>query len=122
MANVYAVSPDGSVVQFDDGTVLSDGIMYDQNGNPVAQTTTSPNAAIPQANTGNDQGVASIIRAIGDVGSSIFSVINRTPVAVSGGHVIGVAGSGLPVQPQISALTVVLLVLGGILLFKALGK
>ena len=120
MANVTAISPDNSTILFDDGTVMSDGILYDQNGNPVAQTTTSPNAAIPNTNTGNDSALASIITAMGNVGSSIASVITRTPVAVVGGRTVGVAGSTIPPTGQMSSLTLILLVLGGILIFKVL--
>lgn len=120
MANVFAVSPDGSVVEFDDGTIMVDGVLQDANGNPVAQTTTSPNAAIPQANTGNDSGISSLINSIGQWGSSIASIVTRTPVAVVGGRTVGVAGSTIPATPQMSSLTLVLLVLGGILIFKAL--
>ena len=118
MANVTGTSPDGTVTFFDDGTMMFQGVLYDVNGNPVAQTTVPANPTITPSQ-GPDP-TAGIISAIGNVGSTITSILTRTPVAVVNGRTVGVAGSQLPVQPQMSALTILLFVVAGVIIFKAL--
>lgn len=77
-------------------------IIMGSTGNDVAQTTTGANAAIPdQTTTGSDSTVAAIVNGIGTFGSTIASILTRTPVTVVNGRPVGVAGS--PVVQQSGA-------------------
>lgn len=104
-----------------DGTFMDDsGNIYDNFGNQIVDpslTTASPNPSI--GNTNAPSNVPSIVGTIANFGTNLTAVLLGRNVQTPQTR-IGPSPQTLAAQNQMSAGTLLLLVLGAIILFRAL--
>jgi hypothetical protein len=104
-----------------DGTFIDDaGNFYDNFGNPITDpslTTASPNPAI--GNTNQPSNVPAITGTLANFGTSMAALLMGRSVQTAAVKV-GPAPVKIGTAAQMSAGTLLLLVLGGIILFRVL--
>lgn len=123
--NLYGTDANGNPVYIDQfGNVMdaNGNVLTDLSGittNPSMATEPS-NPTLPSASasgTANSDSAASIVAALGQWGTAIAGIVTKTPVtSTAKGATVGTA---VP-QVQTSAVTLLLFIIGGLLLVKAL--